>query len=68
MIYPECPHGSWSDNGSLFCKLYNPYETDDKKKIVEHGTCDNNDMCVFKMFNLLEQRIRELDNLEIDKC
>lgn len=67
MIYTECPHGSWSDSGSLCCKLYNPYETDNKKKIVECGTCEGNDTCVFKMFNLLEQRIRELDNLEIDR-
>lgn len=60
----ECPHASATDWGSCSCKLYDPYITDDKKKLVKHGTCDSNVDCIFKQFIMLEKRIRELDKLQ----
>ena len=55
----ECPHASATDWGSCSCKLYNPYETDDKKKLVQYGVCESNEDCIYKQYMELSKRLKQ---------
>ena len=60
MILSKCKNGNWTDWGSFSCKLYNPYETNSKKRIVDYGTCEANIRCPYKMY--MNKLGGEIDN------
>ena len=60
----ECPHANRTDWGSGSCKLYDPYITDPKKQLVQYGTCDSNENCIYKQYMELSKRLKDLDKIQ----
>ena len=54
-----CPHAIETDWVTCSCKLYDPYETDPKKQLVQYGTCDRNEVCIYKQYMELNKRLKQ---------